>query len=950
MDKGAHFYRCDFQVHTPRDISWNGKKFGVNADAVTALTTTQKTQITNDRIQFAKEYLKKARDKGLMAIAITDHHDVLFAKIIRKVAERENATFRTSLQFEKIITVFPGIELTLTNPASQCIVLFDADFPDSSLDSILHFFGITPTNEFENSSGEVQRISQSIINGLVDLQEKLDELSYCKGKYIILPNVGNSGQHSILRQGFHEHYCKMPCVGGYVDKSISDESGYQNKLNGGDVNYGNKSIAVISTSDSRFEDGREFGLYSTWIKWAEPTAEAIRQACLAKESRISQENPELPQTFIKSVDVTTSKFLGTFSIDLNRQYNAFIGGRGTGKSTILEYLRWGLCDQTLQNVDVEEMSIIEKRRNALIQKTLTEVGGEVRITMEKNGVLHIVKRNSVTKEILLKIGDEEFQQVKEDEIRKLLPIQSYSQKQLSDVGVKTEELKRFIEHPISGLLDSLKFQINETGLKLKTSYNQFIRKKELEHEIKNFNLESQSLHTQVANIRKSLKGISNENQATINKKPKYEAEQITITNARNELAVFENKADEILALLKFYPEPLGDIETFENKQLLQNITSEIDTKFSEINAAVTALKNVFTEKSLKKLNDYINEWKLKEEEFEVAYEEAKSKSKSSQQQLEEIQRIEKRIGEINEIVSERKLLLKEIGDPEADFKLQSQNWENAHKEKIQLLNQQAANFTKLSKNLIKAEVTKSIDLQPLKSQLKNIFEGTRIREERIDAILEHIKASVNPIKEYMAVVEEFRLLAELKVSDDKTLKIPETPILTTCGFTDDHKSKIAFKINADNWLSISANQLEFNPQFYYTTNNALGDVIPFSSASAGQQATALLTVLLNQPGIPLLIDQPEDDIDNRAIEQIIKNIWDAKKKRQLIFTSHNANLVVNGDSELVVCCDYKDSSSQTRGIIKVEGAIDTKAVKDEITSVMEGGEKAFKLRKDKYGF
>lgn len=88
---------------------------------------------------------------------------------------------------------------------------------------------------------------------------------------------------------------------------------------------------------------------------------------------------------------------------------------------------------------------------------------------------------------------------------------------------------------------------------------------------------------------------------------------------------------------------------------------------------------------------------------------------------------------------------------------------------------------------------------------------------------------------------------------------------------------------------------------------------------------------------------------NRAIDEVIKNIWDAKKHRQLIFTSHNANLVVNGDAELVVCCDYREAGNQTRGSIKAEGAIDTKAVKNEITSVMEGGEKAFRLRKDKYG-
>ncbi|TXK95237.1 hypothetical protein BMR02_12980, partial [Methylococcaceae bacterium HT1] len=58
------------------------------------------------------------------------------------------------------------------------------------------------------------------------------------------------------------------------------------------------------------------------------------------------------------------------------------------------------------------------------------------------------------------------------------------------------------------------------------------------------------------------------------------------------------------------------------------------------------------------------------------------------------------------------------------------------------------------------------------------------------------------------------------------------------------------------------------------------DEIPFEEASAGQQATALLNVLLNQDGFPLIIDQPEDDIDNRAIEKIITNLWGSKKKRQ----------------------------------------------------------------------
>jgi type III restriction enzyme len=456
LDKGAHFFKCDFQVHTPRDRNWTGSKFGVDANELEGLTVERVTEISESRIQFAKEYLKKVREAGLNAIAITDHHDVVFVKIIRKVAEEENTEYIASSNFQNVVIVYPGIELSLSNPASQAILLFDADFPDTDLDSVIHFLGINPTKELEKHTVETQRISQEIINDLLHLHKKLNELTYCRGKYIILPHVGYGSQHSILRQGFHEHYRKMPCVGGYVDKAISQETGYQNKINGCDVHYGNKAIAVISTSDNRYEDGRELGAHSTWVKWAEPTAEAIRQACLAKESRISQTEPELPQIYIQSVDVTASKFLGTFNINLNRQYNALIGGRGTGKSTILEYLRWGLCDHTLQSSDYDELSVIERRRTALIQKTLADVKGEVRITMVKNGITHIVKRNTSNREILLKIGEGDFQQVKEDDIRKLLPVQAYSQKQLSDVGVRTEELKRFIEQPILNQLNAIK--------------------------------------------------------------------------------------------------------------------------------------------------------------------------------------------------------------------------------------------------------------------------------------------------------------------------------------------------------------------------------------------------------------------------------------------------------------------------------------------------------------
>jgi chromosome segregation protein len=109
-------------------------------------------------------------------------------------------------------------------------------------------------------------------------------------------------------------------------------------------------------------------------------------------------------------------------------------------------------------------------------------------------------------------------------------------------------------------------------------------------------------------------------------------------------------------------------------------------------------------------------------------------------------------------------------------------------------------------------------------------------------------------------------------------------------------------------------------------------------------------ILLLQDGPPLLIDQPEDDLNMKIINEIVEALWQAKTHRQVIFASHNANLVVNGDAEFVICCDYRTTATESGGQIKFLGAIDVPEINHEIAEVMEGGVEAFKLRYPKYGF
>jgi type III restriction enzyme len=138
------------------------------------------------------------------------------------------------------------------------------------------------------------------------------------------------------------------------------------------------------------------------------------------------------------------------------------------------------------------------------------------------------------------------------------------------------------------------------------------------------------------------------------------------------------------------------------------------------------------------------------------------------------------------------------------------------------------------------------------------------------------------------------------------------------------------------------------PIFEYRTDG--GEYIPFENASPGQQATALIQLLLGQSRGPLLIDQPEDDLDNTTILDVAERVWGSKEKRQIIFSTHNPNLVVIGDAELVIHCDYCQPGTSTRVQVSHQGAIDNPVICEVITRVMEGGEEAFDLRKQKYGF
>jgi len=118
-----------------------------------------------------------------------------------------------------------------------------------------------------------------------------------------------------------------------------------------------------------------------------------------------------------------------------------------------------------------------------------------------------------------------------------------------------------------------------------------------------------------------------------------------------------------------------------------------------------------------------------------------------------------------------------------------------------------------------------------------------------------------------------------------------------------------------------------------------------SNASAGQKTSTILTFILSHGTTPLILDQPEDDLDNHLVYGlIVDRLRESKEKRQIIVVTHNANIPVNGDAEYILAMD---SESKQLNVLH-EGTIEEKEIKREICDVMEGGVQAFRLRSQRY--
>jgi len=975
VDRGARFYKCDFQVHTPRDSNWAGEFSTVTSEA--------------DRTAYAKAFVEACRRKGLTGIAITDHHDLCLFPFVRDAAAAEAKPDGSNyLPHEKLV-VFPGIELTLSEPSCQALALFDPKLSDAALQQVWGALGVAPFPQNAAKIAEVRRLGtdkdlHGITRALGSLCANPEEADPAKrysmkDHFILLPHVRKHGMKTLLRDGMHTTYAEMPCVGGYIEGRFYHELEESNRfiLEGRNHEYGRKKVAVFQTSDCRearkvtdgsgeWTDFVQLGAWPTWVKWTEPSAEALRQACLASASRIKHSEPQLPSHRVCSVKVSNSKFLGLLELSLNPQFNGFIGGRGTGKSTVLEYIRWALCDDPRAfdpSLEAsEELPDFQRRRKALVEKTLKALGATVTVTYEKFGVAYTIVRSSIETNDRVRVisPDGSSQEMSGEQVRREFPVVSYAQKQLSSVGTLPSEVLRIVTDPVRDAVSRLNEDLSEVVLtKLKEDRQKQLRLEELRLQQRETEEKARLLREQIQGLQSQLGQLTPEQQKVLDEHAPITAEKQWLDTALGTLASFRETVAAAKASLEHAAEVASPADGGSADELTviaaginavrRKAIEEIGKLESLVNgtASLTAEERAAVERVEKRYTDH-----------EVAYKQCVELTAKSKQQLGDIERLNGELAKLGQRIGTLTAQIQGLSvPPDASEPSAWALWTEKHQKRATLLREQCQKISGLAQDAFRATLQPCADTKVMFETLDGYVSrgyDIRKREEKVRSLCRILGAASDPLQKWQELVAEFDAL----VRSSQNPALPNTPILVSADFSEQNlKALQALKpqdVEAIRYLPLD-DRIEFEFAFGSKPDGS-PEFIPFQDASPGQQATALMRTLLADEGPPLLIDQPEEDLDNEQIRAIAERIAETKHNRQLIFVSHNANIVVNGDAELVVRFDYAPSEKanggvdRTKGIVERTGSIDFPPIKDIITSVMEGGREAFELRRQKYGF
>lgn len=637
---------------------------------------------------------------------------------------------------------------------------------------------------------------------------------------------------------------------------------------------------------------------SCWLKIGDHNFGAIKYALFDHEHRVSlsEKKPSHNHSFIRSVSFEGGILDGE-TVNFSPELNTLIGIRGSGKSAILETIRYVL------DIPFGDKALDKEYKNNLISHTLGSGGKATVLAVDEWGHEYEIRRISKEKpDVYIDGTHHPGISIRETIIRK--PIY-FGQNDLSSTGEGFEKdlVEKIVGEKLTAVrraIDNQKFKVVELADSLKRLSDAGERRKEYEANKTDsaFRLEFYKQHHIEEKLQKRVGFDADHTKCSnvVDIAASYLEDLRSFVDQheddlRNQLIyTSEQNAEFFRAFLDCFGRLIASFDRVKSEYATgRSVLEDLREKLGEFSALRDGLKEEFAVIE-RKLADELQESGAKTVDLDK-FRSLRRKYDDASRMLEAIEKEEAaRAALKNALLSE----LAKLGDL----------WHDEFVEVKSGLDKVNSNNTSLS-----IEVDYKGDKPVFIKFMKSSFQGSKIREATFQSLAE-------TFPDFIGMYKEPDKLKDILGNWDVVFREY---------FDENLASLLTFQVPSKFTIKYRGKELKDH--------------------SLGQRASALILFILSQrENDVFIIDQPEDDLDNQTIyEDVIKLIRQLKPNAQFIFATHNPNFPVLGDAEQIVSCVGLENK-----ILVQTGSIDSPVMQQKIIDIMEGGREAFEMREGRY--
>ena len=938
---GARWWKFDFHTHTPASMDY-GK-----GDQQSSLKQLE-----------PKEWLLGYMRAEIDCVAVTDHNTGEWVDRLKQALDELEQTQHPEF---RSLHLFPGVELSV-NGGFHLLAILDTGSATSDLDALIgavDYDGSMGDSDGVTRKSAVEVVETVLARGGIPVLAHAD-----KNKGLLRPQGADSKKTALDPNTVSQ---VLDCEGILAMEVIASQFQkpdlyMQRKL----------SWAEVLGSDSHHPDGdteeQYPGSHYTWVKMAKPSLEGLRLALLdgggfsiRRSDRSEPFHPfALPNHCIESIEIGDARYMGRgpqlARLDFNPWLNALIGGRGTGKSTVLHALRLA----SRRDADFEALPAYSESRETFrrfnqVPSDQTKDGGLtdstiITWTLMRDGVRHRVhwkqEGTDTAVEDQSKSGEWQASSVQAVTTDRF-PLQMFSQGQIAELaGNDPTALLREIDRAAG--VGELRAKLTETVAAFDSS---MARIRELDSRLSG--LEAPAT-LQLQDVERKLARFEAAGHTTV--LTAYRHRQRQRQELDRQFEVVEEAAKRIEATAdalqpEDLPDGLFDQASEEDREvvdLLTTLRAAVNTAAQQSREVAQNLRGVVESQSEVLKN---GKWEASAGEAAEAYQEL-VKSLETEGVTDP--------NEYGSLVLEKQRLDNAMKDLQSDKEERAKFYEKSRSQLGEVREARRAMTRarlKFLSNALSQNDFVRIEIRPYGDDPRIIERSLRqtlnVLDDRFsDDIL--ITNSGAPPKGIVAdLIKDLPAKADDRMSavDSRLTKL-KVQMESACG------GQGSFGGHFNNYLvrevgrrpELLDNLLTWFPEdglsVRYSRTGDGKDFQPISQASAGQRSAAMLAFLLAHGEEPLILDQPEDDLDNHLIyDLVVRQIRENKSRRQIIVVTHNPNIVVNGDAEMLHALAFDGGQC----VVRQSGSLQEEAIRDEVCQVMEGGREAFRRRYRRLG-